>query len=47
MIFPIVRLLTRAAWIKLLETCFFVNTVFTHYSNASNSHILQYQGLIR
>jgi len=28
MIFPIVMLLTHAAWIKFFETCFFVNTSF-------------------
>jgi len=26
MIFPIVRLLTHAAWIKFLETCVLINT---------------------
>jgi len=42
MIFPIVRLLTHAACISLFETCFLSTSVFT-YSNASISHILQYQ----
>jgi len=46
MIFPIVGLLTHSAWIKFFETCFFLSRLVFTYSNASNSHILQYQGPI-
>jgi len=38
MIFPIVRLLTHAAWISFFGTCFFVSTSFYVFKGQQFSH---------
>jgi len=46
MMFPVISILLHGAWILFFETSFAVHTNFT-YSNASNSQLLYYQGLLR
>jgi len=44
MVFPIAGLLTHAGWIKIFETCFFVNV--SSYVFKCQWHILQREGPI-